>query len=134
MGVTVRLDDAGAPSVVRADPEQIGRVLKNILANALDAMEGSADRTLSFVIRARDRGAVFEVADSGPGLDSEAQRRIFEPYFTTRGDRGGTGLGMAIAHRIAVEHGGSIRADAAPGGGARLTLTVPVDGPPPDRA
>jgi nitrogen fixation/metabolism regulation signal transduction histidine kinase len=134
MGVTVRLDDAGAPSVVRADPEQIGRVLKNILANALDAMEGSAVRTLSFVIRARGRGAVFEVADSGPGLDTEAQRRIFEPYFTTRGDRGGTGLGMAIAHRIAVEHGGSIRADAAPGGGARLTLTVPVDGPPPDRA
>ena len=134
MGVTVRLDDAGAPPVVRADAEQIGRVLKNVVANALDAMEGSAVRTLSFVIRARDRSVVFEVADSGPGLDAEAQRRIFEPYFTTRGDRGGTGLGMAIAHRIAVEHGGSIRADAAPGGGARLTLTIPVDGPPLDRA
>jgi signal transduction histidine kinase len=70
--------------------------------------------------------ASYEVRDSGPGFDPEALRRIFEPYFTTRGDRGGTGLGMAIAHRIATEHGGSIRAEAAPGGGALVTLTLPL--------
>ena len=67
--------------------------------------------------------------DSGVGLPPEALRRIFEPYFTTRSDRGGTGLGMAIAHRIVTEHGGTIQAEGAPGRGATITIRLPVDGP-----
>jgi signal transduction histidine kinase len=54
---------------------------------------------------------------------------VFTPYFTTRADRGGTGLGMAIARRIAVEHGGSLTAAGAPGRGATITLTLPISGP-----
>jgi nitrogen fixation/metabolism regulation signal transduction histidine kinase len=134
MGAHVRIDDVEAPSSIRADADQIGRVLKNVVANALDAMEGVDTKTLAIVVRRDGVNCVFEVHDSGPGLDAEAQRRIFEPYFTTRGDSGGTGLGMAISHRIAVEHGGTIRADRAASGGARIALTIPIGGPPPDRA
>jgi nitrogen fixation/metabolism regulation signal transduction histidine kinase len=126
MGVRLRIDAAAAPATIRADADQVGRVLKNVLANALDAMESSPRKELAVTVRAAGGMASFEVRDSGPGFDPEALRRIFEPYFTTRGDRGGTGLGMAIAHRIATEHGGSIRAEAAPGGGALVTLTLPL--------
>jgi nitrogen fixation/metabolism regulation signal transduction histidine kinase len=134
MEVRVEVDDAAAPATIEADAEQIGRVLKNVVANALDAMESEPRRLLRVTVRPLGGDVAFEVRDTGSGLDPEALRRMFEPYFTTRGDRGGTGLGMAITHRIAMEHGGSIRAAGAPGGGATVTLLVPIAGPAPDRA
>jgi hypothetical protein len=67
-----------------------------------------------------------EVCDSGPGFPQDTAGRIFEPYFTTK--EKGTGLGMAIALRIISEHGGSLSADNRPGGGARVTVTLPVSG------
>jgi len=134
MGVTVAIDDASAPATIHADAEQIGRVLKNVIANALDAMEEAADRTLTVTARGEGDRVLFAVRDTGRGFDAETLRRVFEPYFTTRADRGGTGLGMAIARRIAAEHGGSLGASGAPGRGATITLTVPVAGPPPELA
>ena len=133
LGVRVAVDDAEAPGTVRADAEQIGRVLKNVLANALDAMDGAPRRELAIAVRRDGASAVIEVRDSGAGLSDEAQRRLFEPYFTTRGDRGGTGLGLAIARRIVAEHGGSIRAAGAPGRGATITIALPLAGPPVGR-
>jgi nitrogen fixation/metabolism regulation signal transduction histidine kinase len=125
---------------VRADAEQIGRALKNVLANALDAMEGSAVKRLEIALRSLPsnpdigQGAFeeIEVRDSGRGFDADALRRVFEPYFTTRGERGGSGLGMAIVYRIATDHGGSVAASGAAGQGAVITLRLPVDGPPAD--
>ena len=126
MGVTLTVDDREAPPTIAADADQIGRVLKNVLANALDAMDTSTRRALTITVRRRPDGVAFVVRDTGPGFDPEALRRVFEPYFTTRGDHGGTGLGMAIAHRIATEHGGSIRIESAPEGGAVVTLALPA--------
>lgn len=126
MGVHVTVEAATAPAAFRADAEQIGRVLKNVIANALDAMEGAAERRLAVSVRGEDGRVAFSVKDSGRGFEPETLRRVFEPYFTTRADRGGTGLGMAIAQRIAVEHGGSLRAEGSPGKGARITLIIPV--------
>jgi signal transduction histidine kinase len=143
-GIAVEVADGGLSEPVMADAEQIGRALKNILANALDALEDAApqrERRLSIALRpivvpqggARARFAEIEVRDTGAGLEPEALRRIFEPYFTTRAGRGGTGLGMAIAYRIVTEHGGRILADGAPGRGAAITLRLPVGGPPATR-
>jgi signal transduction histidine kinase len=134
MRVEARIDAVPAPGTIHGDAEQLGRVLKNVIANALDAMEEAAARTLVVTVR-RERDRVsFAVADTGRGFDPETLRRVFEPYFTTRADRGGTGLGMAIARRIAMEHGGSLTASGAPGRGATITLTVPVEGPPSEDA
>ena len=65
----------------------------------------------------------LSVTDNGPGVPTEARERIFEPYFTGRPD--GTGLGLAIVKRIAVDHGGSVEVQDAPGGGAVFRLTLP---------
>jgi signal transduction histidine kinase len=105
-----------------------------VIANALDAMENAAERTLAVTVRREGDRVSFAVSDTGRGFDQETLRRVFEPYFTTRSDRGGTGLGMAIARRIAVEHGGALTAAGAPGRGATITLTVPVEGPPSEAA
>lgn len=130
MRVAVTIDAFAAPATIRADAEQLGRVLKNVIANALDAMEEAPERRLAVTVLAQGESVSFTVRDTGRGFDSESLRRVFEPYFTTRADRGGTGLGMAIARRIAVEHGGTVHADRAPERGAIVTLTVPTTGPP----
>jgi nitrogen fixation/metabolism regulation signal transduction histidine kinase len=137
-GVRVTVEEAGAPPSIRADAEQLGRVLKNIVGNALEAMQGAVDRHLEIAARRVDRsrhGVVVPsveivVGDSGVGFTPDALSRVFEPYFTTRSGRGGTGLGMAIAYRIVADHGGTIEAGGAPGKGATITFRLPVDGPP----
>ncbi len=134
MAVAATVDVSRAPATMHGDSEQLGRVLKNVIANALDAMEGAGDRVLAVNVRGEGDRVSFAVSDTGRGFDPETLRRIFEPYFTTRADRGGTGLGMAIARRIAVEHGGSLTATGAPGRGATITLTVPVEGAPSEDA
>jgi nitrogen fixation/metabolism regulation signal transduction histidine kinase len=134
MRVDARIDAVAAPGTIHGDAEQLGRVLKNVIANALDAMEEAALRTLVVTVRREGDRVSFAVADTGRGFDPETLHRVFEPYFTTRADRGGTGLGMAIARRIAMEHGGSLSAAGAPGRGATITLTVPVEGPPSEDA
>jgi signal transduction histidine kinase len=125
MRVAVTVDAAAAPATINADAEQLGRVLKNVIVNALDAMEDAADRRLAVVV-------VHDVAPrcgTPYRVSTQTLRRVFEPYFTTRADRGGTGLGMAIARRIAAEHGGSLQAEGASGRGATITLTLPIAGP-----
>ena len=127
----------GGPERVRADPEQIGRVLKNVFANALDALEPVEARRLSVRTSTIDAPngllAEIEVRDSGVGIPAGMQKRIFEPYVTTRAGRGGTGLGLAIAERIVSEHRGSIRAEGAPGRGAMVAIRLPVSGPKVER-
>ena len=134
MRVSVAIDATSAPAVIEVDAEQIGRVLKNVVANALDAMEGTGERPLAVTVQAIGDRVAFALRDTGRGFDAETLRRVFEPYFTTRADGGGTGLGMAIARRIAVEPGGTRTATGAVGRGATMTLTVPIEGKPPEAA
>ena len=68
-------------------------------------------------------GLELEIADSGPGLSDEVQRRVFEPFFTTKNN--GTGLGLAIVYRVAEAHGGEVRVQNCPEGGAAFTLRLP---------
>ena len=69
---------------------------------------------------------VIEVEDTGPGIPPEHLDRIFEPYFTTK--EGGTGLGLALAHKIIQDHDGSIRVEGGVGEGATFVVTLPVVG------
>ncbi|HEX4826418.1 MAG TPA: ATP-binding protein [Candidatus Polarisedimenticolaceae bacterium] len=127
MGVHLSVQADDAPKTIHADVEQLGRVFKNVVANALDAMERSSRRELAVAMRRTGSDLAIEFRDTGSGFDAEALRRVFEPYFTTRGDHGGTGLGMAIAYRIVTDHGGTIRAEGAPGRGAAITILLPAD-------
>ena len=118
---------------VELDADQVSRALKNVLGNAIDATrdvhrgEGSSPKV---EIRAaiNDGMAQIVVADNGPGFSQEAERRLFEPYFTTK--EHGTGLGMALTYRIIIEHGGVIFAENGPEGGARIIVRLPLEAPP----
>jgi len=74
---------------------------------------------------------MLEVADTGPGIPAELQRRVFEPFFTTRGQRGGSGLGLSLCRSISEGHGGTIHLSSQVGHGTTVHITLPV-APPSD--
>lgn len=108
-------------------------ILTNIIQNAIDAMPGGG--TLRISVAQRDRSAEVEIADSGSGLDEATMARLFEPFFTTKGELGaGTGhaagLGLAIAHGLAMMIGARIQARSEIHRGTCFTVTIPfVDDP-----
>jgi signal transduction histidine kinase len=71
-----------------------------------------------------DGSASLSIRDNGPGIPEAARNRMFEPFFTTK--TRGTGLGLAIARRIVEAHGGSMRAGNPLGGGAEVTIELPL--------
>ena len=104
-----------------ADRDMLRRSVLNLMLNALDAMPDGGE----LVVTAVDGpgGFELEIADSGCGIDAANHERIFEPFFTTKSE--GTGLGLAIVYRIAEAHGGTVRVDNCPEGGAAITIRIP---------
>jgi signal transduction histidine kinase len=126
-GIEVRV--AGDPAgevCLRGDPQLLERVLRNLLHNAAQAeREAGRQGPVLAAVAVRDDGAVLTIDDHGPGLPAEVRERLFHPFATGR--RGGVGLGLALAHRIVVLHGGRIRLDDRPEGGTRAELFFPRD-------
>jgi two-component system NtrC family sensor kinase len=111
-----------APCVGNAN--LLGQILVNLLVNALHAIKNKGKLTVETGMeggRARAR-----VSDDGPGVPADIQSRIFEPFFTTKPEGQGTGLGLSICYRIAEEHGGTIRHESVPDGGASFVLEIPA--------
>lgn len=109
---------------VRLDPQGMFRCLLNLLTNAADAVPVDGGRV---VVRAAEDPAgtlVLEVADNGPGVPDHDCRAIFEPFFSTKGAQG-TGLGLAVTHKIVQEHNGEITVGRAPEGGALFRIVLP---------
>jgi two-component system, NtrC family, sensor kinase len=103
---------------------QIDQVFLNLLANAAQAIEGPGTISIDTVVR--DGMAVVRIADTGPGIAPDVIGRIFDPFFTTKTVGEGTGLGLSISYEIVTKHGGEIRAENAPGGGAVFTVRIPL--------
>jgi len=101
---------------------QIDQVFLNLLANAAQAIQGPGEITVE--TRTEDGSAVIAVSDTGPGIPPEVIGRIFDPFFTTKPVGEGTGLGLSISYEIVKKHGGEIRAESPPGGGARFTVRI----------
>ncbi len=114
---------------VMADREQLTQVLLNLLQNAQEALGGHPEPRIAVRLQRVEGEVELRVTDNGPGFDEETATKLFTPYFT-KGKVGGTGLGMAIVHRIITDHGGAIEARNAEGGGAEviIRLAVAVDG------
>ena len=106
------------------DPAQLSQVLWNLLRNAAESLQGEG--RIELMVTEGDNEHTLTVADNGPGIEPEHLERIFDPFFTTKD--GGTGFGLAIAHRIVEDNGGRIACDSSPGEGCTFTLVFP---PPP---
>ncbi len=123
---------------LRGDPTQVFEAVTNLCTNAMQAMpEGGMlsiqlERRHVDAIRVLSHGQVepgdylvLTVADQGSGITPEVMEHLFEPFFTTRGAGGGTGLGLAVVHGVVAEFGGAIDVQSLPVAGARFTLYFP---------
>jgi signal transduction histidine kinase len=123
-GRALALVNADRPVVVRGNRDAIYQALRNLVENALKYAPEGTEVEIEV-----DPGGSVAVSDRGPGVP-EAQRALLFRRFW-RADRrqsGGAGLGLAIAHRIAIAHAGQLLVGDNPGGGARFTLRVPLAG------
>jgi two-component system nitrogen regulation sensor histidine kinase NtrY len=125
--ITVSLDCPEHPLYLRCDGRQLRQALINLVQNAIDAITGRDKASVPppkgrIVIRLREteRATIIEVEDNGRGLPDDGRDRLTEPYVTTRAK--GTGLGLAIVKKIMEDHGGELRLEDAPDGGARVSL------------
>jgi signal transduction histidine kinase len=118
--------DPGIPEM-NLDPGQIQQVLLNLFSNAADAMNAakSGDPRIHVASRVQGEEVEITVRDTGPGIAAEVLRRIFEPSVTTKPE--GHGFGLSTSYRIVRNHGGRIVAENDPRGGARFTVTVPIE-------
>jgi signal transduction histidine kinase len=118
--VRVALDPSAEP--VRADPEQLGRAIQNLLINAIDAMPSGGTLT----VRSERRPGTFALAvsDTGEGITDDERKRLFTPYYTTK--HHGTGLGLAIVQSVVADHNGKVWVDSAPGLGTTFHIELPA--------
>ena len=121
-GVQVRVDSDLSRNRVLLDPEQMKRVLINLIDNALEACGPAGEITVRLSDRAG--GVTLEVADTGRGIPARDREKLFLPDFTTKGR--GTGLGLAIVSRIVADHNGTIRVEDNRPRGARFIIELPA--------
>ncbi len=122
--IEIRADIADGCPPILADPTNIYQVVMNLCANAFQAME-SEGGTLEIRLREADDHIHLSVRDSGMGMDEKTRERIFEPYFTTKPQGKGTGMGLSVVHGIVARMGGRIEVESAPGKGARFDVRFP---------
>jgi CheY-like chemotaxis protein len=127
-GIDLVADLARDLPSIHADVAQIEQALLNLLLNARDAVLDSGRSSPRVTVRASAVGSIvaITVEDNGPGVPEELRDRLFDPFFTTKEIGRGTGLGLSTAYAIAREHGGRLRYEPAPQGGARFTLELPA--------
>ncbi|HZV55128.1 MAG TPA: hemerythrin domain-containing protein [Rhodocyclaceae bacterium] len=113
---------------VRCIPAQINQVFMNLLVNAAQAIDGQG--TITVRSGTEGRQAWIEVQDTGKGMTPEAQKRIFEPFYTTKPVGKGTGLGLSLSYDIVVKrHAGYFDVTSAPGQGSTFRVWLPIAGP-----
>lgn len=140
VGLKIDLPDGGLPAV-DGDAVQLQQVLLNLAINARDAMPSDGG-TIHFLAEpcrmtrtaapangdgdaVEGVGVRLSVQDNGAGMTEQVRARVFEPFFSTKSDRGGTGLGLSVVKRIVEEHGGSIAVFSRLGQGSTFTIELP---------
>lgn len=121
-GVSLRTEPAPTPVLARADPELMVQVLVNLMLNGIEAMAPGGELTVWIARHAPE--AWIGVRDTGPGIPPAARGEIFRPFYTTKHQ--GTGLGLSISQQIVTRHGGTLRVEDTPGGGATFVAALPL--------
>ena len=124
--------------LIFADSDGIQQIVLNLITNALSATDAGGQivvtvapvplARLSAQSRAAAEAVQLTVRDDGCGMSPEVLEHVFEPFFTTRHEQGGVGLGLAVARSIVIAHNGTIKAESSPGQGSAVTIIFPVEG------
>ncbi len=120
-------DFAKEEKILSVPRDQLMQAMLNIMMNALDATSDVEDPVIKVVTKQTNNEMTIIVSDNGCGMSSDTKRHIFEPFYTTKGEGKGTGLGMFITHRIITQMGGSLNVESSVGVGTTFTIVLDTD-------
>ncbi len=123
--VELKCDVTEDPCSLMGDAVQITRAIQNVIINAIQA-SGDRKGTVEVSCIRKDFYVDVRVADTGQGISPEQIAKIFDPYFTTKQGKSGTGLGLFITKKVVDDHNGSIKVDSTPGIGTTITIRLPL--------
>ncbi|MFN2354572.1 MAG: PAS domain S-box protein [Desulfopila sp.] len=124
-GITVERHFNADVPLLHVSKNQIAQVFLNLIINAVDAMADDGGR-LKITTSMVGNEVLIDLKDSGPGISEMEKGLIFEPFYTTKSEVQGTGLGLSVSYGIISSHGGEITVDSAEDGGARFTVKLPM--------
>lgn len=131
-GVTLNIPSVEGDEALELDSDRIRQALINLLKNALEASPKDTAVTVTIARRKNDPQLYIKVSDEGSGVDPNNQKKLFTPYFSTKGN--GTGLGLAHSRKILQAHGGSVELlSTTPGKGSIFALVLPRTKPSPSQ-
>ncbi|MGH8833301.1 MAG: ATP-binding protein [Polaromonas sp.] len=128
-GMGLGIDSNGHSLTVQGSPRLLRRLIRNLLENARRYSSGDISLELAQIRVGRQQLAVIRVHDRGPGVPGDQRERIFEPFYRLPGAserEGSVGLGLALVKSISQRHGGTVRCEARPDGGASFIVELPV--------
>ncbi len=122
----IRLESLFSPILpaVYGNAGKLQQVFINLFLNARDAMPGGGELKIQTAMN--DSMVIVDIQDTGVGISEENIKRIYDPFFTTKGMGKGTGLGLAVTYGIVQDHGGHIFVDSSPGKGTHFRLKLPT--------
>ncbi len=121
--VELTMCDEAKGAEAKADPAQIQQVLVNILLNAIH--ESPEHSQVKVIVKADSRWVICRIEDSGAGVAPADLNKIFQPFYTTKQERGGTGLGLSVSYAIILRHEGEIHSELRPQGGMAIWFLLP---------
>jgi len=130
-GIELKADLQDGLPLLRCDAGQVRQVILAILVNATEAMPAGGTLRVSTAVDKRQQNVEVRIRDTGVGIPPEVLPHIFDPFFTTKESQQNTGLGLAVAHSILEQHGGSISVKSAPGQGSEFLIALPLHGSVP---
>jgi PAS domain S-box-containing protein len=130
-GVSCRLSLDPTLPAIHGDRTQLEQVFLNLINNAEHALTDTDDATgtrghIQIRTHHDDRHVIIDVEDDGPGIPEAVRAHIWDPFWTTKGEGQGTGLGLAVVHGIISDHGGTITLESTPGSGACFVIRLPI--------
>jgi signal transduction histidine kinase len=123
-GITIQVEGREISAWVKGDRQQLIQVIKNVLDNAAYSNRVAGQETVVVSLDVKGREISISVSDKGHGISDGIRAKIFDPYFSTKGDQG-TGMGLHICKQIIENHGGSINLDTKYRNGAKFIITLP---------
>jgi signal transduction histidine kinase/ActR/RegA family two-component response regulator len=135
ISINIQKETAADIPAILSEPTDLREALTNLVFNAVDALPQGGTITLATRVRqvsgeppdtAEKTQLEVEVRDDGMGMDEKTRRRCLEPFFSTKAQRGGTGLGLAMVYGMMQRHDGTIDIESSPGQGTCVRLTFPV--------
>jgi signal transduction histidine kinase len=126
-GIELRVDVPSDLPRVEGEARALNQVFLNLVKNSAESLADTGG-SIEVVARSEGDAVVVEVRDDGPGIPPGVREHIFEPFYTTKGERRGSGLGLSICHRIINQHRGSIELESAHAGGTAVRVRLPAAG------